>query len=321
MANLVLLTGAGFTANFGTPLAEGMWAKIFNYCDFKKCPKLRSIMLDPNHRFNYENIYTEIINDKSRRYQEEEKEVFNDALIKAYNDMDEIIKNLIPPSDGLNFYELKCFLSRFNLSYIFTLNQDLFIERHYCDSLNSIEIPIMGSKSVVAEPSNCERDKVSLPESQNLNEQIKSYVKGKNSLTYIKLHGSQNWYDTSGSGHMIIGTSKKEDINGSPLLKFYSKLFKEALSQENTKLLIIGYSFGDEHINDIICEYRSWLEIFVINPIGLEEFCKTSVGSKMKVLLFDKCLSGYYPVKLSEIFPANGNGSMWLENLKEAGFR
>ncbi|KAF5421924.1 MAG: hypothetical protein C5S44_05655 [Candidatus Methanocomedens sp.] len=37
----VLLTGAGFTKNFGTPLASEMWAEIFNHKKIQAQPKIK----------------------------------------------------------------------------------------------------------------------------------------------------------------------------------------------------------------------------------------------------------------------------------------
>ena len=42
----VLLTGAGFTKNFGTPLASEMWAEIFNHKKIQAHPKIKKLMLD-----------------------------------------------------------------------------------------------------------------------------------------------------------------------------------------------------------------------------------------------------------------------------------
>lgn len=42
----------------------------------------------------------------------------------------------------------------------------------------------------------------------------------------------------------------------------------------NTRLMVIGYSFGDEHINKAIDDgvYRGDLKMFVIDPQGVDAF-------------------------------------------------
>ena len=69
---------------------------------------------------------------------------------------------------------------------------------------------------------------------------------------YIKLHGSYNWRRKDGHGEMVIGTDKTIQIYNSPLLRWYSEVYKRALTHTNLRLLVIGYGFGDKHINETI---------------------------------------------------------------------
>lgn len=73
----------------------------------------------------------------------------------------------------------------------------------------------------------------------------------------IKLHGSSTWY--AGEGHdraplLVIGGRKRQVIDANPLLRFYSRYFRECLLQEDVLLMAVGYSFGNDHIKDFICE-------------------------------------------------------------------
>jgi len=56
---LVLLTGAGFTKNFGGFLAIEMWSKVFNHPEIQSSEKLKSLI---QNNFNYENIYSDVLN-------------------------------------------------------------------------------------------------------------------------------------------------------------------------------------------------------------------------------------------------------------------
>ena len=50
----------------------------------------------------------------------------------------------------------------------------------------------------------------------------------------------------------MIGKNKIDSINQEPLLKFYFELFKDLIYEGNKKLLVIGYGFGDDHVNALI---------------------------------------------------------------------
>jgi hypothetical protein len=67
---------------------------------------------------------------------------------------------------------------------------------------------------------------------------------------------------------MVIGRGKNRQIKNEPLLCYYYKIFKKVLSQTNRRLLIIGYGFGDEHINSVISNAveNYGLKIYIISP-------------------------------------------------------
>jgi hypothetical protein len=84
----------------------------------------------------------------------------------------------------------------------------------------------------------------------------------------IKLHGSCNWTSFDGSEMMVIGRGKKEKIRKEPLLKRYFDIFDYVLSRGLHRLFIIGYGFGDMHINEIISKYvtKNELKIYILSP-------------------------------------------------------
>jgi hypothetical protein len=87
---------------------------------------------------------------------------------------------------------------------------------------------------------------------------------------YIKLHGSTNWQCDAGESVLIMGNAKSGAIAKFPVLKWYHEVFETCLRRGNAKLMVIGYSFQDEHINNVICaaskDYK--LETFIIDPLG-----------------------------------------------------
>jgi hypothetical protein len=53
-----ILTGAGFTHNFGGPLASEMWALIFNEIDAEREPALKERL---RREFDFETVYREVM--------------------------------------------------------------------------------------------------------------------------------------------------------------------------------------------------------------------------------------------------------------------
>ena len=60
-------------------------------------------------------------------------------------------------------------------------------------------------------------------------------------------------------------------INDTPLLAWYSTLFREAICHASAKIMIMGYGFGDEHINKMLVEAaRAGAKFFVVDLIGAD---------------------------------------------------
>src|SRR5690606_12274917 len=68
----------------------------------------------------------------------------------------------------------------------------------------------------------------------------------------LKLHGSSNWRTVDSKEMLILGGGKKEAIARYPVLSWYFQEFSRRLSEPNTRLMIIGYSFRDAHINEVL---------------------------------------------------------------------
>jgi hypothetical protein len=75
----------------------------------------------------------------------------------------------------------------------------------------------------------------------------------RGNLNIIKLHGSFNWR-TGPQDTMVVGTGKISQIAASPLLAWYLDIFKGVLSAGDVRLLVVGYGFGDEHVNAAIAD-------------------------------------------------------------------
>jgi hypothetical protein len=105
----ILLTGAGFTKNFGAPLAIEMWATIFNHKIIQAQPRIKELMMND---FDYESIYTSIIEGS---YTEDEKKAIRYVVKFAYDNIDTILREYTPiapvPAELDN---IRQFINRFN---------------------------------------------------------------------------------------------------------------------------------------------------------------------------------------------------------------
>ena len=137
-----------------------------------------------------------------------------------------------------------------------------------------------------------------------------------------KIHGSVNWRfdpvkkeitkDTEKGSRVLIypNSSKFERSFEMPFFEMISRL-QTVLRSENTTLFIVGYGFGDEHINRIIEESINNnlnLEVFIIKPtIGgekIEEYIeKVNKGSKNIHLIsssFEQFANGMPDAKIGQ---------------------
>jgi hypothetical protein len=69
---------------------------------------------------------------------------------------------------------------------------------------------------------------------------------------------------------MVFGNQKHADITNQPLLRHLNGEFFRHLNLPDTRLMIIGYGFGDEHINNMIVNSYALKRypIYSLNPQG-----------------------------------------------------
>jgi hypothetical protein len=88
---------------------------------------------------------------------------------------------------------------------------------------------------------------------------------------YIKLHGSIDIKQGDREMMLVIGGNKAESIAQQPLLQWYHDMFRARLHARHARLMIIGYSFGDAHINQTIFSgIEAGLKVFIIDPLGVD---------------------------------------------------
>jgi hypothetical protein len=305
--NLILLTGAGFTHNFDGFLAREMWSKIFNNPLVQSQAELRQLLLKD---FNFESAYFSVFS--SSHYSESVKQALRVAVETAYKDLDETIKkwsfNSSNPTalDTNRLGKLLGLISNrgSNKGWFFTLNQDLYMERK-----NNYRSPGASFGTFIDKEEGGVVNLVTLPKSDEM-EKVKASLCN---ASYIKLHGSYGWISSRGGNQMVIGKNKSEDISKEPLLNWYSGLFQDLIYEGNKKLLVIGYGFGDDHINDILLKgiQEHGLSLYVINPTDPESFKNRLEGKPSHSNIYEKSkyskiwegVKGYFPYSLRQIFP------------------
>jgi len=121
---------------------------------------------------------------------------------------------------------------------------------------------------------------------------------------------------------MVIGGKKTERIAQIPILDWYFEIFQRVLSQPNSHFLLIGYGFGDEHVNEIIanCVSQSGLSLYILGPSSYDRLrANLDRCTNGKVLLSG--LRGYFPYPLAEVFPPVDNvppTHQWLKIMEVA---
>lgn len=310
----LLLTGAGFTKNFGGLLGSEIWHRVFNRPEIQAAPRIREVLL---RTFNFEDAYAQIVDDPSST--DEEKKIFTDALREAYEDMDALVRAWIMPGVGPksahpngigNFLNL--FLGRGGKrGMIFTLNQDLFLERmfgHKAAGPVSYPVDLRQNQGV-----SIRNERILLPNREAVDNFVTNDLKADtNSPLYVKLHGSYGWYAHDGSDRMIIGRNKKTQIDQEPLLKAYYGIFEEAIAQGDKRLLVCGYGFGDEHINEtlFVGAKKHGLKLYILGPSTPEK-----IASMMRSKNLWSYVHGVFPYSFEQMCPGNGSRAPMIEEI------
>lgn len=277
-AKNVLLTGAGFSKPFRGYLASEMWALIFNQPEIHQHQKLRRCLLENQ---NFEVVYDLVQRNEFYDFGERERRDFVTAITRAY---EHLHLSVCGEFQQHAFALCQLFLARFGkvdrdeMGMMFTLNQDLFLERYFSLNFCKVGIPGLLGKIPWFRPNNSGKftiAPVDLPSSSEVEDLRSRFWSQKDrELAYFKLHGSLGWRSASGGESLIVGTTKASAIQSEPLLRWYSEVFKQVLHAGDRHLLVIGYGFRDAHVNAVIAEgiEKHRLKLFVVNPQPPEVF-------------------------------------------------
>jgi hypothetical protein len=302
--DLMMLTGAGFTKNMGGLISSEMFAQISNNSRVRSNESLRSLMRSSliGGR-DYEEAYSRVLSED--RFTPEEKEIMRSAIVDAYRHLHRKIEGFRFDThpEHFNLHHFSELITLFNKSGnvrcpIFTLNQDLFFEHEFKWHAPASPTFPMGWDNA---------DGLANPPFQQLThaswDDVCEGIQMHAGPPYMKLHGSYGWISSTGDPNLIIGSDKQTQIRNEPLLKAYFGLFELLLvKHRNLKILIIGYSFRDPHINEVLLNAVTMNDskLFIINPGDQAAFYKRLGEAGLDdIVLGIEC---YYPYTLKQIF-------------------
>lgn len=276
-----LLLGAGFSRNWGGWLASEAFEFLLGHYDVASNEGLRRRLWKWQSSGGFEAALGELQREAATSSDPADLRALESAILAMFEAMnDAFYKRSDIEFSSFAVNNVKAFLARFDA--IFTLNQDLFLEHHYCPQVSTIIAP---GKFNGAEFPGMRTD---MPPGTNNNfswahrtyfPDERGVPDERNGIQPIyKLHGSSNWRTAGDTPMVIIGADKMRDIAGSPLLSVYHQRFEGSISRADARLLIIGYGFRDPHINEIIVraiQSRS-LKCFIIGPDGAESAVRAS---------------------------------------------
>jgi hypothetical protein len=181
------------------------------------------------------------------------------AIVGVFADMNKNLADATRNFSSTKKFSIVEFLVLFDA--IFTLNQGLLLEAQYHHEPNSLSLTenrkwlgceLPGTEVIpdpkrtgLFNPLTIRRRPKSSPATTVIDPQYQPY---------FKLHGSTNWQDPNGERLLVMGGNKPTTMRCHPILMWYASKFVECLSKPGARLMVIGYGFRDDHINQRIVE-------------------------------------------------------------------
>jgi hypothetical protein len=263
-----LLTGAGFSKNWGGLLASEVFNDLLAAHELDQQTRAMLFRANDPGRGGFEAVLAAL---QQAQDPENKKrlEVLNSVLAGIFNGMGQAFMRrqfeFSPQPDAR--YSLTPFLNRFDA--IYTTNQDTLMEQKYVPFVGPIRgahlpgIRFVNPGAVTGTP----HDRIAIMQPDPSAFQLSPSIQ-----PYIKLHGSVNWMESNvGERILIMGGQKSVSIGRFPILAWYHDEFRHMLAVPGAKLMVMGYSFSDTHINEAILDAikNSDLRVFIVDPGGV----------------------------------------------------
>jgi SIR2-like domain len=258
----ILLIGAGFTRNWGGPLSEKITGSLLGELHDDQ------VLAAALRRGPFEEAFPGFQGPPVQGEEAGRLNRFQSAVTGLFDRLNRtFLARRFEFNDEMQF-SIKKFLARFDA--IFSLNQDLLLEIRYMRDFGQEgrwsgvlppgmeQVPFAGPQPVPFDPT-----RVTWRPSENMGI-------GANFQPLYKLHGSSNWTSKAGEPLLIMGNQKSGAIQRFPVLQHYHQQFAFSLRRPATRLMVIGYSFQDEHINSVIeaASRETKLGTYLVDPRG-----------------------------------------------------
>ena len=313
------LLGAGFSRNWGGWLASEAFEYLLGCTEVIGSGALRDLLWKHQEAGDgFEGALEELQTAYLRDPHGNSKQLMalQSAITQMFMDMNRAFLDLTDWEFSTDREKkIQGFLTRFDA--IFTLNQDVFLEKHYCND----NVMLLGNRKWSGaylpglkrnrspEPlyHNCWARSTWVPDTS-------PFSLHSAAQPIFKLHGSSNWTNPEGKPLLIMGGGKAQEISRNPILRWYSQPFDEYLLRPNARLLVIGYGFRDPHINSSIrVAVEKGLQVFIIAPEGAQVAFELSPTRKRAQIIsptaeetmLKQALIGASRRSLAEIFGAD----------------
>jgi hypothetical protein len=276
----ILLLGAGFSSNWGGPLASDVFDWLLQRPEISGDAHLKQMLWNDRNGGGFENTLSQVQSDYLRAPNVENEARlgrFQAAITEIFADMDRGFATR-PSWEFQNDRHRTLSHALVKFDAIFTLNQDLLFERFYLNE-QAFNVSLETNQRLLGccIPGMRETRDHAAPYPYDIARSTWTPLPpGEFKIPdrfqpYFKLHGSYRWDDGTGKNLMVIGGSKSLAIQSQQVLKWYFAEFQRYLGMGATRLMVIGYGFNDPHINNALLEAAPrGLSLFIMDPLGVD---------------------------------------------------
>jgi hypothetical protein len=276
MPSTILLLGAGFSKNWNGLVANEVTNDLM--AQLQGDPHLLGLL----HRMNFEDVLSRLQNDylHSRTAECQSRlTAFQTALSGTFDRMNRSFQSRQFEFSNDVARSLGKYLTGFDA--IFTLNQDLLLELHYRNENVALWHGTRWQGWVMPglRP---------LPVTDHFNRAsnrwrpAEPFQSSPRTQPYYKLHGSSGWVTDDGQPLLVIGRDKTGTIAHHPILRWSYQQFEAYLGRDDTRLMVIGYGFGDDHVNQSLIDAHQAGKLrlmYLVQPSGKSILNKYPPGS------------------------------------------
>jgi SIR2-like domain len=313
----LLLLGAGFSRNWGGWLASEVFEYLLGCQEVNASDSVRELLWRCQKTGSgFEGALAEL--QEAVRIEPErrpELQALETSVSGMFNEMNRGFSRMNIDDNGPQSKSIRKFLTLFGA--VFTLNQDSLLENQYLHPVNlapqthrqgwlGVELPGMR----MPDQNYYLSGGSGLPwTGQWVPSPSGEFRIEPSTQPYFKLHGSANWQDGNGGSMLIMGGNKAREIGLSPVLQWYQEQFDEHLSRGDSRLMVIGYGFRDQHINDAIkrAVLQNNLKLFIVAPDGASQAERVRDLDPALEEVFKMGVIGASRRPLRETFGSNGS--------------